>query len=60
MLSGLSTLDIPHIQIQTLAEANEFIRSYGYDVNKQEDLAKLWSYHQKAINYIRNEILQRL
>lgn len=58
MLSGLSTLDIPHIQIQTLAEANEFIRSYGYDVNKQEDLAKLWSYHQKAINYIRNEILQ--
>jgi uncharacterized protein (TIGR04562 family) len=58
MLSGLSTLDIPHIQIQTLAEAHEFIRSYGYDVHRPEDLAKLWSYHQKAINYIRLEILK--
>ena len=58
MISGLSTLDIPRIHIQTLAEANEFIRSYGYDVNKEEELAKLWSYHQKAIHYIRSEVLK--
>lgn len=58
MISGLSTLDIPTIQIQTLAEAHEFIRSYGYNVDREEDLAKLWSFHQKAINYVRSEILR--
>lgn len=58
MVGGLSTLDIPRIHIQTTDQAREFVRSYGYDVNKEEDLAKLWSYHRKAVAYIQSEVLR--
>lgn len=58
MIGGLSTLDIPRINIQTAEQAKEFILSYGYDVNKEEDVSKLWSYHRRAINYIQSELLR--
>jgi uncharacterized protein (TIGR04562 family) len=58
MIGGLSTLDIPRIHIQTADQAKEFLLSYGYDVNKEADLDRLWGYHRKAVAYVQSELLQ--
>jgi uncharacterized protein (TIGR04562 family) len=58
MIGGLSTLDIPRIHIQTADQAKEFLLSYGYDVNKEADLDRLWGYHRRAVAYIQSELLK--
>lgn len=57
MIGGLSTLDIPYISVQSREQGEQFILSYGYDVNKEEDLQKMWLYHRKAVTYIQYELL---
>jgi uncharacterized protein (TIGR04562 family) len=58
MIGGLSTLDIPRINIQTAEQAKEYLLSYGYDVSKEEDVSRLWGYHRRAVNYIQSELLK--
>jgi uncharacterized protein (TIGR04562 family) len=58
MVGGLSVLDIPHISVQTREQAKEFLSAYGYDVDKEEDLQRVWAYHRKAVTYMQNELLK--
>src|SRR5689334_1584340 len=58
MVGGLSVLDIPHISVQTRDQAKEFLFAYGYDVDKEEDLQRIWAYHRKAVTYMQNELLK--
>lgn len=57
LVGGLSSLTIPHLNIQSLDQAKEFIRAYGYDLDDPEDEKILWTYHRRAVTYIQTEIL---
>lgn len=46
---GHSALDISHLSIRTLEEADGFIRCYGFDVGKPDDVEKLWYYHRRSL-----------
>lgn len=58
MIGGLSTLDIPYISIQSREQGRQFIQAYGYDIEKEEDLQRLWAYHRKAVTFMQNELLK--
>lgn len=58
MVGGLSALDIPHISVQNREDGRQFAAAYGYDVEKEEDLQRLWTYHRKAVTYIQEELLK--
>ncbi len=57
MIGGLSVLDTPSIAIQSREQAKEFVLAYGYDLDKEDDSQKLWSYHRKAVTYLQAELL---
>jgi uncharacterized protein (TIGR04562 family) len=57
MIGGLSALDIPHISVQSREEGRNFLLAYGYDLDKEEDAQKVWSYHRKAVTYVQGELL---
>jgi uncharacterized protein (TIGR04562 family) len=46
---GLSAIDIPKLNIKTLAEASSFVSSYGFNLDDPQDLERLWYYHRRAL-----------
>lgn len=46
---GKSVLDIPGLEIDDEDKANLFLLSYGFDINNEEDVKKLWYYHRRSI-----------
>lgn len=46
---GRSAIDIPRLNLHTLAEADAFIASYGFDLSQPEVEEKLWYYHRRAL-----------
>ena len=57
LLGGLSAVDFPQLRIKNLDQAYRFIRAYGYDIEDETELNQLWSYHSRAVTYIRSRIL---
>lgn len=58
-ISGISGVDIPRLDVQDLGQAREFVETYGYDLQKPDDLHEIWELHRKAIGFIRDRILDR-
>lgn len=58
MIGGLSVLDIPRVSVQDREGAKNFLLAYGYDIEKEEDLQRVWAYHRKAVTYIQSELLR--
>lgn len=46
---GRSAIDIPRLNIRTLAEADAFIASYGFDLSQPDVAEKLWYFHRRAL-----------
>lgn len=46
---GRSILDQPKLNIHSLDEADSFLKSYGYNVNLDDDKNKLWYFHRRAL-----------
>lgn len=57
VLGESAALDIPRLHIQNKEQAAQFIHTYGYDISNEQDLKKLWHYHQEAIEFLETEIL---
>ncbi|MCB0407741.1 MAG: TIGR04552 family protein [Bdellovibrionales bacterium] len=57
LVGGLTALDIPKLNIQNLEEAISFIKAYGFDVQNEDDLKRLWNYHRRAVTFIQTELL---
>ncbi len=59
IISGKSTIDSPTaFQIQNLAEVDNFIQSYGYDLNNPIENAEVVGNFHEALNFIRKNFLQ--
>lgn len=46
---GASALDNRTLNIHGLDEAEAFIKCYGYQINRPEDLERLWYFHRRAL-----------
>ncbi len=57
MIGGQTFLDVRRLSIQNREQGCSFFKAYGYDVQNDEDLKKLWAYHRKAVTYIQDELL---
>lgn len=49
IVGGQSVIDTLNLNIQTLEEASEAIKSYGYDYELKEDNEKLWYFFRRAL-----------
>lgn len=49
LVGGKSSLDLPKLNFRTENEATAFINSYGFDIEKPEQVEKLWYYHRRAL-----------
>lgn len=58
VVGGRSSIDIPRLEIFDLEEAYKFVLSYGYDLNDERDLEKAWSYHRRAVTFIKEFIVE--
>lgn len=59
VLGGQSTLDIPRLNVQSLDQAKNFVKAYGYDLDVPEDRARLENYYRRAVTFIRTELLDK-
>lgn len=46
---GRSALEMRRLHILNLEAANSFLKSYGFDINNESDVRKLWHHHRRAI-----------
>lgn len=46
---GASALDRKSLNVHGLDEAESFLRSYGYQISKGDDLERLWYFHRRAL-----------
>ncbi len=58
VVGGRSVIDIPRLEIQTLEQAYGFIKTYGFDLNDMHELEEVWSFHRRAIAFIKERLLQ--
>ena len=45
---GKSILDIHNLNIRSLEEADQFIESYGFNLNEEKTVEKLWYFYRRA------------
>jgi uncharacterized protein (TIGR04562 family) len=58
VLGGVSIIDLRQLHISDLDQAYEFARIYGYDLAVESDLKLAWSYHRKAVTFLRDFLLE--
>lgn len=58
LVEGLHILDIPRLNVHNLEEARDFVQAYGYSLDNEKDLTKLWNYHRRAVTFIQTHLLE--
>ena len=57
LLGGVSPLDLSRISVESMDEACGLLHNYGYDWNNEEDKKQLWSIYQKALVFLKSEMM---
>lgn len=57
LLKGMSAIDMRHLAIHTVEEADEFIMNYGFDVNHPEDAEEIKAIFDEALSYVERCLL---
>ena len=57
MISGHSGIDVPRLCLADLADAEEFLRSYGYRWEDAEDRAEVESLRRESIDLLDNQLI---
>ena len=52
VLEGRSILDVPRLELETMEEATDFIRAYGFDPNDPGDLDLIWNYFDETVTFV--------
>ncbi len=58
LIGGRAVVETPSLSVKTKDEARAFIKAYGYAVDSESDLEKLWMIHSRAVIYVRTQLLQ--
>jgi uncharacterized protein (TIGR04562 family) len=58
VIGGFSTIDIPRLDFHSLEEAGEFIKTYGYDLGKPDEVEAIWKIFDQAIEMMQKYVLE--
>lgn len=58
VVGGVSTLDIPRLDIKEIPQARRFLSTYGYNFEDEADREKVWAIHRRAVTFIRENLLE--
>jgi uncharacterized protein (TIGR04562 family) len=58
MISGHSAIDVPRLYLSNLADADEFLRSYGFRWDDPEDRAELEGLRREALDFLENNLIE--
>lgn len=58
LLGGQSPLDFVRLSIDSVDEAEDFLRSYGFDWQDPEDQKQILEYYQRALVFVKERILE--
>lgn len=58
LIGGRAVIETPRLNLRTMAQANSYLKSYGYDVEVESDREKAWQIHARAVIFIRTQLLQ--
>lgn len=58
LMGGLSPLDLKRLSIDSLEEAGDFIRSYGFNWDDEDDRKLLLSFYHKSLVFLKDKILE--
>jgi len=49
VVGGRSAIDMPALNLHSLKEADNFLKGYGFDIEKPENLERIWYFHRRAL-----------
>lgn len=55
-----STLDQTTLHIKTLSDADEFVKSYGFNLENEQERERLWYFHRRALVLINERLKYKL
>lgn len=55
MIGGVSVLDAPRLSVRDRVQAEEFIRSYGYDWQSKEDQQQIYSFFRQTVAFLQDK-----
>jgi uncharacterized protein (TIGR04562 family) len=58
VIGGFSTIDVPRLDFHSLEEAGEFLKVYGYDLNRPEEVEAVWKVFDQAVEIMEKYILE--
>lgn len=58
MIGGVSVLDAPRLSVRDLDQAGDFIKSYGYEWNNDEDQRDIYSYFRQAVAFLDDKFVE--
>jgi uncharacterized protein (TIGR04562 family) len=56
VVGGKSAVDIPALNLKTLNQADAFMKGYGFDSSRPEDVERLWYFHRRALVLIQEKL----
>ncbi len=56
VVGGKSAVDIPALNLKNLNEADAFVKGYGFDSSRPEDVERLWYFHRRALVLIQEKL----
>ena len=58
LVGGTSAIDFTRLRVKDLEQAKEFILSYGFDLDDEEDEKKLWVYYRRSVAFLETQLLE--
>ncbi len=57
VIAGHSALEVPQLDLRSREEASEFIKTYGYDFQREGDKSRAWNIHRRAVAFLKDNLL---
>lgn len=58
VVGGVSALDIPRLNLQSIDECRQFLSAYGYELDDESHREQLWASHRRAVALIKDQLLE--
>ncbi len=56
VVGGKSAIDMPALNLKNMNEADAFMKGYGFDPNRPEDIERLWYFHRRALVLMQDKL----
>jgi uncharacterized protein (TIGR04562 family) len=58
IVGGYSTLDVPRLDFDSLEEAGDFLKIYGYDLGRPDEVEAVWGIFEQALEMMQKYLLE--